>query len=200
MSNKKISELTEATPLDGSELIAVVQGGVTKKIRVDSLDGDGGSSALFPNGIKMVTESRDFEADDVGHILLVAGSDIHLTMPLGITFEENKIFAIKFVSSSTNSDYESTNGIVLKPLINEYDGESVTLFTSNYGGNSNIGSINGLNTFDNGVLKTALRYLDDKVNRVVPNYIDDTAADADVNLLSGQTYTLTGSRNLNIKP
>ena len=37
MGNLKISELTQATPLQGDEKIVVVQGGVTKQSTVESI-------------------------------------------------------------------------------------------------------------------------------------------------------------------
>ena len=45
MANKKITELTSATtPLAGTEEIAIVQGGETKKVAVSEVGGGGGSS------------------------------------------------------------------------------------------------------------------------------------------------------------
>ena len=48
MENKKISELTSATlPLAGTEEVAIVQGGETKKVAASDLSGGGGTKQNF---------------------------------------------------------------------------------------------------------------------------------------------------------
>lgn len=91
MADKKISQLSSASALTGAEPLAIVQDGVTKKTTVQDV---ADLALLFPNGFKEVTTSRDFQADDVGYVLLVTAQDVSLTMPEVTPFTEKQTFAI----------------------------------------------------------------------------------------------------------
>lgn len=63
---KKISELPAATtPLQGDELLEVVQGGVSKKVPVSVL-GDGGSGAAFAPVVTETSTARTLTLTDAG--------------------------------------------------------------------------------------------------------------------------------------
>jgi hypothetical protein len=72
MSNKKISQLTQATTLNGSDLFAVVQSSTTKKVTFDNMinnlpggssSGDTANTYLVPIGITGTTGGSDYIAN-----------------------------------------------------------------------------------------------------------------------------------------
>lgn len=63
MANKKISELTSATlPLAGTEEVAIVQGGETKKVAASEFSGGGGTSLRSQTYPFVVTSATSFSA------------------------------------------------------------------------------------------------------------------------------------------
>lgn len=173
--------------------------------------GGGGSSALFPNGVETITTSRDLINTDFGKLLVIVADNVILTPPASLmeSGESLKKITMFFlnptektsgfkISTSSEISYPSTgssDGILAAPIDFTCSYDDNELATYIFPSEVIVGS-----DFTGGLRQTAIAYLLDKEKRAVPNYIDDAAADADVNLLSGQTYTLTGSRNLNIKP
>ena len=70
------------------------------------------ASALLPNGIKQVTESRDLQADDAGHYIVLDSDDenpVILTMPVTNPFQIGDNFEI--TSSDASNGYD-VNGEV----------------------------------------------------------------------------------------
>jgi hypothetical protein len=58
MPNKKISQLSTGSTLDGSELVPIVQGGITKKVTTQEIADLGGSSTT-PTLQEVITESSE---------------------------------------------------------------------------------------------------------------------------------------------
>lgn len=82
----KISELPAATtPLAGTELLEIVQGGTSKSVAASELAGDGGGTATADPTIGVVTVSgtaHTLEAADNGkRILFNSASECTLTLP-----------------------------------------------------------------------------------------------------------------------
>ena len=70
-------ELNPATSLTGEEKVKILQDGktlLTTTQDIAALAGGGGSS-FIPNGVKIITESRDLQADDAGYLLLLSGEN-----------------------------------------------------------------------------------------------------------------------------
>lgn len=65
------------------------------------------ASSLFPNGVKLVLSSRDFQADDKDYILYCAVPNIVLSMPETNPFSEGDYVGV--VMSDTSSYFETYN-------------------------------------------------------------------------------------------
>ena len=136
----------------------------------DTSSGGGGSSAsstLLPNGIKVVTESRDLQADDAGWILLLQTEDINIPTVLNIPYpsplEVNKCFALVVNNSNyLTCGYASTpDGLTLvSPMLSEN-----VLFTTTETDGGNYTSPVSTAAIDD---KTALRYLYDQSQNAIP--------------------------------
>jgi hypothetical protein len=163
MADKKISQLTAAAALTGSEPIPTVQGGVTVQTTAQAIaDLAAGGSSLLPNGIKIITESRELQADDAGWILLLQTEDINIPTVLNIPYpsplEVNKCFALVVNNSNyLTCGYASTpDGLTLvSPMLNEN-----VLFTTTETDGGNYTFPVSTAAIDD---KTALRYLMDNV-------------------------------------
>lgn len=124
---------------------------------------NGSGSALLPNGIKVVTESRDLQADDAGWILLLQTEDINIPTVLNIPYpsplEVNKCFALVVNNSNyLTCGYASTpDGLTLvSPML----GENVLFTTTETGGGNYTFPVSTAAIDD----KTALRYLYDNIS------------------------------------
>jgi hypothetical protein len=173
MADKKISQLTAAAALTGSEPIPTVQGGVTVQTTAqDIADLAAGGSSLLPNGIKIITESRELQADDAGYFLVLVASSpespVILTIPEPSPLKVNESFAI---INGGDTENDKNNGFRLGDTESPVSNAAITeciLFTT-----TKVEDINtsfALSTFivgdgNEGNLKTALRYLMDNVGR-----------------------------------
>ena len=112
MADLKISQLTAAsTPLAGTELVPIVQGGVTKKVAVSDLTAGRAVTGLSFNGLTLTAAATGFtiaggttsKTLTVGNTLSLAGTDgTTMTFPstnatiartdTGQTFTGNQIF------------------------------------------------------------------------------------------------------------
>ena len=125
----------------------------------------GGSTALFPKDLVMVTESRDLQSLDAGKILML-DNDANLTMPAGSILQNGELIIVGVVNSET-SIIEKAPGDTLN-IYSPNDGsgnqELVLLEAINIDGQTILLPISTSVVDDNGVNKTALRYLMDKVD------------------------------------
>ena len=189
MSDKKISELSSAAALTGSEPIPTVQGGVTVRTTaqdIANLAGGGGTS-FIPNGFKFITESRDLQADDAGYALLLDGENpVSLTIPYPSPLQVGESFIVCCIEESTDKAFVFYNDeVLLAPsetvlfttivsLDDENDTESFCVSTFpvyGEGGHPN---------------KTALRYLMDKVgNTGTATLVAGTVTVADARVKTG---------------
>jgi len=168
MADKKISQLTAAAALTGSEPIPTVQGGVTVQTTAqDIADLAAGGSSFLPNGIEFVSESRDFQASDAGKRLFISGENTVISMPEVNPFAVGDYVGIikeGTADVSFNTEYE---GEYIFPL-NTGDGsfsECVVLMNTELEDSSWLFPISTSFIYDNtdSKNKTALRYLMDNV-------------------------------------
>jgi hypothetical protein len=123
----------------------------------------GGSSALLPNGVKYLTESRDLQADDAGYILFLLSETepVVLTIPEISPLQVGDNFEIILAESG---DWQNSgfiwSGVLLKPEITE----SVFFTTTTFEGNPYSLAISTL--FTEG--KTAFKYLYDQLQNAIP--------------------------------
>jgi len=133
--------------------------------------GGGGGSSFIPNGIKIITESCELQADDAGYFLLILRDDtelppVVLTIPKLSPLQAGESFAIingaDLIKDKDNGvRLGDTESPICTPAINE-----CVLFTT-----TNVEGVNAsflVSSFiygdgDEGNLKTALRYLMDNV-------------------------------------
>ena len=124
---------------------------------------NGSGSGLFPNGIELVTESRDFLPSDVGKILGVQDNDIILSFPAVSTFENGDTIGVYIFAD--NSGFETSSGRLIFPFWN--NGDFAELSTLVYV--SDEFTLLGLQqVYDNGINKTGLRYIMEKLVDVRP--------------------------------
>lgn len=130
-----------------------------------------GSSALFPNGIKDVTESRDLQADDAGYILLLQATDEFTPTILNIAYpsplENGQVFAVvnqQDISGQNNAYYDAGAGGNIKLAPSEFK-----IFTTTFVGDDNVSiPTNEAYLGESPIEKTALRYLYDKSQNAIP--------------------------------
>ena len=117
----------------------------------------GGSSALFPNGFEFISTSRDFQAGDAGKLLII-NDGVLLSMPETNPFTTSTTFGVL----SANIDIASFNLGFEQDYIKQLDAE-VTILQAFVG-------LDVLSIVSSGVSddKTALRYLYDKSQNVIP--------------------------------
>lgn len=108
MSDKKISQLSSASTLTGVEPLAIVQGEDTVKTTLKDI----ADLAKYPNGIKTVPSSRDFEASDAGCILSIESINVSLTMPSVSPFTDNQNFAILSAANGITFNTEFEDDLV----------------------------------------------------------------------------------------
>ena len=124
--------------------------------------GGGGSSALFPNGTKIISSSRDFQSDDAGYILFLE-SNVSMTMPIVNPFSIHDNVGIMGSDESSSFNIEN-GGSPIRFAPNEVEGEVVLLTAELLDGNIYLLPISTSIVDDNGIRKTSIKYLYDKVN------------------------------------
>lgn len=98
---------TSCVKYTGGDLINIdVESGDTLTEILNKIDtvinlGDGGSLSLFPNGVKMVTESRELAADDAGYLLYLQGDSIIINFPTVIPLSQGQHFGILISEDET---------------------------------------------------------------------------------------------------
>lgn len=157
MADKKISQLSSASALTGAEPLAIVQDGVTKKTTVQDV---ANLSLLFPNGFKSVPSSRDFNASDVGCILIIETINIALTMPEVSPFTDGQYFAILNIADGSNFNTEFEDYPVFM-LGSNISSETVVLVFSDGVLTPTTGRIYDI---DDDKVKTSNKYFFDKIN------------------------------------
>lgn len=151
------------TSADTFVSVTDVNGKFGKVGKSSFLSGVNGSSALLPNGVKYLTESRDLQADDAGYILFLLSETepVVLTIPEISPLQVGDNFEIILDESG---DWQNSgfiwSGVLLKPEINE----SVFFTTTTFEGNPYSLAISTL--FTEG--KTAFKYLYDKSQDAIP--------------------------------
>jgi hypothetical protein len=122
----------------------------------------GGSSGLFPNGYEIVETSRDFLITDKGKILLL-GEGVTVTLPDSPTiFTTGDVVGI-YAGSSTSS-YNRGSGADTFPYYENDKSELVVLTYSD----GDFTEVSSFPVDDNGIRKTALRYLYDQSQNAIP--------------------------------
>ena len=148
----------------------------------------------------MVTESRDLQSLDAGKILML-DNDANLTMPAGSILQNGELIIVGVVNSET-SIIEKAPGDTLN-IYSPNDGsgnqELVLLEAINIDGQTILLPISTSVVDDNGVNKTALRYLMDKVDDSGGGQIAFTKTKAEIDaliagddLVAGALYEITG--------
>ncbi len=130
--------------------------------------GGGGTSSLFPNGIEMVTSSRDFQASDEGKLLVLINAS--LTMPVGVSILDNKQLGVLALFNSSTIEVSPNSELTLYSPNTGQSGEILLLENTIQEGQSKLAPISSFNI--NG--KTALKHLMDNMgsNSLFPNGID----------------------------
>lgn len=118
--------------------------------------GSGGSSAIFPNGFDIVTESRMLTSDDIGKLLVISPAEGETSISLGTpsTAPFLPIGQIGVLNTSTEIDVEVSSGgvaVILAPreiaiLSSLNDTEDATFLLSGF-------------TYHDGYRKTFNKYL-----------------------------------------
>ncbi len=158
MADKKISQLSSASALTGAEPLAIVQDGVTKKTTVQDV---ADLSVLFPNGLKEVPTSRDFEASDVGYILAVTAQDVALTFPEISPFSEGQIFGVLSTNEGCTIELKYLDEAPLNTLGATTNSEC--LIFKNIDSELFLLNCGIIYDADDSTLKTANRYFYDKI-------------------------------------
>lgn len=130
------------------------------------LNGGGGSSGFFPNGLEIVTVSRDFQSSDAGKRLMLSGTDISVTMPAINPFDIGDYVGI--VSDGIDCAFTVENGGDLIYPLKTGDGstsECVILMNTVLDGDQWLLPISTSFIYDNVDLKkkTALKHLYDNI-------------------------------------
>jgi hypothetical protein len=163
----------------------------------------GGSSALFPNGVEIVTESRDFQSSDVGKLLVIVVPNILLTTPVGNSVGVNnigKVIGIYAIADNIKYYNGANSTVNILNVIGAYPSELLTVVIGDNAGQTTLTAVGTSLIEDGGVVKTALRYLYDKVNASDGDgdiFITKTKAEIDAlistnALVKGATYKITG--------
>lgn len=76
---------------------------ITGRLIASDISSIGGTSALFPNGIEFVSESRDFNSGDANKLLTIKSDDITLSMPSVNPFGEGDLVGIQNINDFKNT-------------------------------------------------------------------------------------------------
>lgn len=129
MADKKISQLSSASALTGAEPLAIVQDGVTKKTTVQDV---AKLALLFPNGIKLIGESRQLQASDAGCILMLFENAV-VTAPSVNPFSEGDYIGFMISAESVGSGFNLVFGApLMKSYINPDANQQSELVIFNY--------------------------------------------------------------------
>jgi hypothetical protein len=125
--DKKISELSVATTLTGTELLPIVQGGETKKLTINNLMSGTtnylpkftgastlGNSSIFDNGTKVGIGTQPFPSEDVQfYVNKTSSSTVARGLQSYVDFSGNygatALDAVVKVNSSTNYNHIAVN-------------------------------------------------------------------------------------------
>jgi len=160
----------------GNPLIAIGGGGgggiesivAGDNITIDNTDplnpivsaSGGGTSALFPNGVKEITESRDLDSSDAGYILVFNGGTEEEPIILNVPYPSPLAVGESFVLVCDNVNKVTVLGSTSKLLENE------SLFFNTGISDGNTYTFPVSSSFIEG--KTALRYLYDQSQNAIP--------------------------------
>lgn len=164
MSDKKISELSSAATLTGSEPIPTVQSGVTVQTTAqDIADLAGGGSSFIPNGLKLITESRELQADDAGYFLFL--NNTNPAVPVVITIpEESPLQAGKsFVILNGGSTNDKDNGFFIDGLTVKMNKQDIVLFTTTFVVDKNVSTPLSPRVIKDSQAYTQFRYFMDNI-------------------------------------
>lgn len=128
--------------------------------------GNNTTSGLFPNGMEIVSKSRDFQSGDAGKLLFLE-NNVALTMPPLTPFSEHENVGIMAADSNVFFNMEP-GGSLISFMSNDVNGEVVLLTNEIIDENLYLLPISTNIIDDNGVTKTALRYITDKLVDVRP--------------------------------
>ena len=159
-------ELNPATSLTGEEKVKILQDGKTLLTTTQDIAAlAGGGSSFIPNGIKVITESRDLQADDAGYALMLNGENpVILTIPYNSPLQAGESFIV-FSEFSVPGNYVIYGEGIQVLLAN---GETVLFTTTVLSVEDNFNLsllVSTINVDGEGGQpnKTALRYLMDNV-------------------------------------
>lgn len=149
---------------------------------------EGGGSSFIPNGIKVITESRELQADDAGYALVLIGeTPVSLTIPIPSPLQAGESIIIV-----NQSDGGGNNTVVYDEeeiLLGVGENLLITTTVSQNEGNPNVSVF--VSTFpvygeEGPPNKTALRYLMDKVgNTGTATLVAGTVTVADARVRTG---------------
>ena len=121
MPNKKISELTEVTSIIGTDVLAIVNGGVTKKIKADNL------AAFIDPDATLRTLSADWVGGNAAFTNLVSNSAAYLSGVdlsfLSVSANWDSVYST-VQSNSASWDYQGTD---LKDLSGNWESTYTTV-------------------------------------------------------------------------
>lgn len=121
MPNKKISELTEVTSIIGTDVLAIVNGGVTKKIKADNL------AAFVDPDATLRTLSADWVGGNAAFTNLVSNSAAYLSGVdlsfLSVSANWDSVYST-VQSNSASWDYQGTD---LKDLSGNWESTYTTV-------------------------------------------------------------------------
>lgn len=160
----------------------------------------GGSSALFPNGLNIISADYEIQASDEGKLIVSFTGNvsevINITMPTGIIFTGDKALGITMVNAGT-FQIDQTHGNI-NPLhqindglgIGEHQAETIffTTLSDDGDGNSMLIPMSTSVINDAGTIKTMLRYLYDKSDvgfRGTATLVGGTVTVANANVKTG---------------
>ena len=127
---------------------------------------NGSGSGLFPNGFEFISTSRDFQASDAGKLLFLE-NNVALTMPPLTPFSEHENVGIMAADSNVFFNMEP-GGSLISFMSDDANGEVVLLTNEIIDENLYLLPISTNIIDDNGVRKTSIRYLYDKVQNAIP--------------------------------
>lgn len=133
MPNKKISQLSTGSTLDGSELVPIVQSGVTKKVTTQDIADLGGSGS----GVQSVTGNQVDNTDPLNPVVILQNV---LLSPDEIT----TIYAFDNQASIISSDGVDSSSLTVQPDSIQLISASVTINSVNVATVNDIPSIAGL--------------------------------------------------------
>ena len=146
---------------------------------------------FLPNGIEYVESSRDFQASDAGKLLVIDAPGVILSMPQVFPFKNDDLLAV--------APYDDNSGFK-----NQYGGSPPCMMLSTGKGEvvllnareEDDGYLRPISTEimpDNGVYKTALKYLYDQSQNAIPlsGTISGGPVTGDIALTNSSNYGIT---------